>query len=138
MTDELPVDIAEGATIQGNEYGWNISSFPGALEKAEQKGYACLGGQFQFRLEDGSAYEMYWLNADSTERREGESWTDYVHRSCSEVLEKFQHVTLEADFSKEAQNWGIRIDPDKHIVFEGYFVKENDLAELAALRNSRQ
>lgn len=131
MRDELPVDIAEGATIQGNEYGWNISSFPGALEKAQQKGYACLGGQFQFRLEDGSAYEMYWLNADSTERREGESWADYVHRSCSEVLKNFQQVISKAAFAKEAQSLKLKIDSSQHLVFVGYFVTENDL-----LRNS--
>ena len=131
MTDEFPIDITEGATFRGNEYGWNISSFPGALEKAEQKGYACLGGQFQFRLEDGSAYEMYWLNADYTERREGESWADYVHRSCAEVLKNFQQVISKADFAKEAQSLKLKIDPVQHVVFVGYFVTENNL-----LRNS--
>ena len=59
MTYELPSDVVEGATLRGNEYGWSISSFPDALSRAEKKGYGCLGGQFQFRLDDGSTCEMY-------------------------------------------------------------------------------
>ena len=137
ITDELPTEITQGATRRGNEYGWNISLFPQALANAEKMGYACLGGQFQFRLDDGSTCEMYWLNADSTDRRNGETWSEYVRRSCFEVLKNFQRVISEADLFKEAQSWGINIDPTKYLVFVGYFVKENDLADLVALRNSR-
>jgi hypothetical protein len=87
MTDhELPTAITIGADLRGNEYGWPIHSFPDALAKAEALGYACLGGQFQFRIDDGTC-EMYWLSADSTERRPGEAWCAYgersVPRSCS-------------------------------------------------------
>jgi hypothetical protein len=70
----LPPDISRGATLRGNEYGWSPSSFPDALASAEANGYACLGGQFQFRLDDGGTCEMYWLAADSKERKHGESW----------------------------------------------------------------
>lgn len=79
---------------------------------------------------------MYWLSADSTERLDRESWADYVSRSCSEVLKSFQQIISKADFLKEAQSWGLRIDPAMHLVFVGYFVNEDDLTELAALRNS--
>ena len=68
MANALPPDITQGATLRGNEYGWIVSTFPSAVAKAEVRGYACLGGQFQFRLEDGSTCEMYWLEADSAER----------------------------------------------------------------------
>ena len=61
MDDALPPDITKGAALRGNEYGWTVASFPNALTKAEACGYACLGGQFQFRLDDGSTCEMYWL-----------------------------------------------------------------------------
>jgi len=70
------------------------ASFPSALAKAQAGGYACLGGQFQFRLDDGSTCEMYWLNADSTERTGGETWADYSRRSCAEVLHRFQYLML--------------------------------------------
>lgn len=136
MTEELPSDITEGATLRGNEFGWSVSSFPNALARAEKRGYACLGGQFQFRLDDGGTCEMYWLSADSTDRRTGESWPVYVHRSCSEVLERFQRVIFQADFAKEARSWQINLDPAKYLVFVAYFVTEADLAKLAAQRNS--
>ena len=68
----LPLDISQGATVRGNEYGWRASSFPDALARAEAHGYACLGGQFQFRLEEATC-EMYWLEANSKEQVQGES-----------------------------------------------------------------
>jgi hypothetical protein len=78
----LPPDISQGSALRGNEYGWTLSSFPDALARAEAHGYGCLGGQFQFRLDNGRTCEMYWLDADSKERGYGESWVDYCHRSC--------------------------------------------------------
>src|SRR3979411_1724362 len=82
---DLPSDVLEGATLRGNEYGWSTASFPLALARADGHGFACLGGQFEFRLNDGSTCEMYWLNADSKDRMPKESWADYCRRSCSEV-----------------------------------------------------
>jgi len=130
MDDALPPDISQGATQRGKEYGWTISSFPVALARAEAQGYGCLGGQFQFRLDDGSACEMYWLGAESKERTDGESWEDYCHRSCSEVLNRFQGLVSNTDFGKEASNWRIQIDPIEKLVFVAYFVTEAELAEL--------
>jgi hypothetical protein len=126
----LPPDIAEGASLRGNEYGWSVSSFPAALAKAEARGYACLGGQFQFRLDDGSTCEMYWLNADPRDRAAVESWTDYSRRSCEEALRKFQHLLSSTDFRKEAAGWpSVQIDPARNLVFVADFVKELDLTE---------
>ena len=130
----LPPDVLEGATLRGNEYGWSVPLFPAAIAKAEANGYACLGGQFQFRLEDGSTCEMYWLNADSKERAVDESWLNYVHCSCTEVLDGFQRVLSNADFSKEASNWPVKIDPARDLVFVAYFVSENDWATGSALQ----
>jgi predicted ATPase len=127
----LPPDISQGAVLRGNEYGWSVSSFPSALASAQGHGYACLGGQFQFRLDDDSTCEMYWLGADSKERAEGESWVDYCHRSCSEVLNRFQHLVSATDFKKEASSWpSVQINPTMNLVFVAYFVSEGELAEL--------
>jgi len=126
----LPPDITEGATLRDNEYGWSVSSFPNALAKAH--GLACLGGQFQFRLDDGSTCEMYWLDADSTERTSGESWADYSRRSCTEVLQRFQHLMSETDFKKEASKWNLPIDPTNDLVFVAYFVREQDWSRHSA------
>lgn len=133
----LPPDVLEGATLRGNEYGWSASSFPHAVARAEANGHACLGGQFQFRLEDGSTCEMYWLNADSEERAAGESWPNYAHRSCSEVLDAFRRLLSDTDFRKEASNWSVQINPARDLVFVAYFVRESEWASLSDRRSSQ-
>ena len=125
----LPPDISQGAMLRGNKYGWSVSSFPDALARAEAHGYACLGGQFQFRLDEATC-EMYWLEANSKERVQGESRVEYCHRSCSEVLSGFQRLVSATDFMKEASSsWpSVQIDPTKSLVFVAYFATESDLA----------
>jgi hypothetical protein len=132
--NDLPPDVLEGVMLRANEYGWSIESFPIALARAEAHGYACLGGQFQFRLNDGSTCEMYWLHADSKERMPEELWAAYCHRSCSEVKENFQRLMLATDFSKEASAWGLQSVHTENLVFVAYFVTERDLADFAALK----
>lgn len=131
---KLPPEITQGATARGNEYGWSLDAFPQALLKAQGLGYACLGGQFQFRLDDGT-YEMYWLSADSNDRRRDESWIEYGRRSCEEVLGRFKATVERADFPKEASSWpslatamaqGLNIA--NHLVFVAYFVTEAESA----------
>jgi hypothetical protein len=129
--NELPSAITNGATLRGNEYGWTISSFPNAANAAEANGYVCLGGQFQFRLTDGSTCEMYWLSADSKDRLDEEPWEEYAHRSCAEVLEGFRIRISETDFTKEAAQWPVPIDPMADLVFVAYFVNETDLTEIS-------
>jgi len=130
--DDLPADVLEGAEPRGNEYGWSPQSFPVALARAQAHGFACLGGQFQFRLNDGTTCEMYWLNADSQDRMPEESWADYCRRSCSEVREKFERLISSTDFRKEASAWGFGDSVTNNLVFVAYFVTETDLANLAA------
>jgi hypothetical protein len=128
---ELPPEITQGATLRGNEYGWTISSFPDALAKAPALGFACLDGQFQFRLDDGTICEMYWLDANPADRAEGQPWQDYCRSSCKEVLQEFQKMLSETDFAKEALNWKFSIDPVKTLVFVAYFVSETDWSRLS-------
>jgi hypothetical protein len=66
-------------------------------------------------------------------RQEGESWTQYCHRSCSEVMNGFQRVVSATDFMKEASsNWpSVQINPTKSLVFVAYFVTESDPASRA-------
>jgi hypothetical protein len=130
--DDLPSDVLDGATLRGNEYGWLPASFPLALARAEARGFACLGGQFQFRLNDGSTCEMYWLNADCKDRMPEESWDDYRLRSCSEVREKFERLISRTDFHKEASASRLGDAATDSLVFVAYFVTESDMADLAA------
>jgi hypothetical protein len=126
MEHTLPLEVLIGAHLRGNEYGWELSSFLPALSKAEMLGYACLGGQFQFRLEN-STCEMYWLNADSKGRQSGEQWDDYCRRSCIEVRQSFERLVSETDFARE---WPQLPQPAtqcmERLVFVAYFIDENE------------
>lgn len=137
MTDhDLPSEIATGAQMRGNELGWPLSSFPHALANAVALGYACLGGQFQFRLDDATC-EMYWLSADSGAREQGEPWLAYCERSCSEVKSGFEKLVSETDFPRQALDWQpVRkaidqgLDVMQMLVFVAYFVHETEWRRL--------
>lgn len=79
---------------------------------------------------------MYWLSADSTDRRAEEAWVDYSRRSCSEVLNKFEDLVSKTDFAKEATSWRFDVRAVQTLVFVAYFVTESESAELSALRHS--
>jgi hypothetical protein len=135
----LPLQIARGASLRGKEYGWELEAFSDALRNGEALGYACVGGQFQFRIAD-DVYEMYWLNADASERIDGEAWSCYCHRSCGEVMERFNTLAANTNFRAEAANWVALsqkmtegFDLRKSLVFVAYFV-----AEQESQRDTRQ
>jgi hypothetical protein len=132
MESTLPEEIVNGASLSGNEYDWQLSLFPHALTKAERLRYACLGGQFQVRLDSG-IHKMYWLNVDSDDRRPGEEWERYCKRSCAEVRKEFERLSSETDFAKEAAGWpSLRAamsrgtDLLEQLVFVAYFVNEGE------------
>ena len=127
MEFSLPDEIANGASLRGNEYGWPIHVFPKALEKARTAGFCCIGGQFQFRLQDGT-YEMHWLSADSSDRRDAEPWPAYSNRSCLEVLGKFEDLVAKTDFVKEAAGWKLQANAAADLVFVAYFESESTFA----------
>jgi hypothetical protein len=136
MDDTLPSELTVGAILQGGEYGWSIAAFPDAQATSIRLGYACLGGQFQFRLDDATC-EMYWLNADSSARTSEESWSEYARRSCEEVSQGFQRLAASTDFRKAALDWptvqGLHapgIDPAEFVVFVAYFITEQEWQNL--------
>ena len=99
----LPPQISNRASISGNEYGWELSAFPDALRSAEGLGSPVLAVSFSSAAD--AVYEMYWLDADATERTVGEPWSAYCHRSCNEVGERFNALVAETAFQAEAANW---------------------------------
>jgi hypothetical protein len=129
MSFLLPPQLTEGASLRVNEYGWPISAFPEALAKARSLGFACFGGQFQFRLPD-STCEMHSLKADPTDRRDHEPWSDFSNRSCSEVMSKFEDIISKTDFVKEAANWKLDARTVETLVFVAYFESEKTSAEI--------
>jgi hypothetical protein len=127
---KLPAELTESASLRGNEYAWSPEAFPMVLAKAEALGFACLGGQFQFRA-PGATCEMYWLNADAEDRLPHEPWSAYVSRSSTEVRSAFHALIKSTDFLAEAQRWsgvpelcGDQATPMKYLCFVSYFIAE--------------
>lgn len=130
----LPQQLTHGAILRDKEYAWDLASFPLALENAPELGFACLGGQFWFLLEDNSLYELFWLEANSTDRAKEELWTEYSHRSCREVLANFTILLKETSFAQEAKKFGTfsqSLSSDEfsakfRVLFNACFVTESD------------
>ena len=129
MSDLLPPELASGSVFQDGEYAWKVAAFPSALAKASALGYACLGGQFQFRFGDGTICEFYWLAADSMGRQPGETWEEYAHRSCNEVGRKYEALANDTEFAAAAKKFESLVgnQPLSEILFfNPYFVKERN------------
>ena len=124
---ELPQALTSTARRSGDEYAWPIDAFANALDVAATTSLACLGGQFQFLFSD-AVCEMQWLNADSDDQKENESWFDYVIRSNNEVRKRFERLLVSVDFEDEARRWPSVIPHDSQfmhaVVFCAYFITE--------------
>jgi hypothetical protein len=82
---------------------------------------------------------MYWLNADSSERKPGEPWQEYVSRSCREVRDGFSTLVAATDFSGEVARWaglaeeiGRGSNASDYLVFVAYFVSETEAVKVAS------
>jgi hypothetical protein len=133
MPKTLPEELTHGADLKHGEYAWSIDSFPDALTLAPGLGFACLGGQFQLRPDSDTSYELFWGEANSSERLPSEGWKFYAARSCSEVSERFTALLETVDFRQEALKFESLDDwltPGKplteFLVFNAYFVDESE------------
>jgi len=133
MNEPLPPELTIGAILRDNEYAWELSAFPAALQIAPSLGYACLGGQFWFLVSEVSLYEPFWLEANASDRMADEDWAAYARRSCEEVLSGFKRCLLETDFREAAGKFGTsevdRAD-SLHWLFNAYFVTEREFLSL--------
>ncbi len=81
-------------------WAWRLEDVPLVVEECRQLGFAILGSKTEFFLSGGTC-ELYWLSADPRGRVEGETWSQYVQRSCSEFLALFAALVKKTDFEKE-------------------------------------
>jgi hypothetical protein len=100
----LPSPILAKAALRGKEYAWAFADVETVIEAARSAGLATLGGQAQFRLPDATC-EMYWREADASERRPSEPWLEFVCRSADEVLATFREKIKSVDYFAEAREW---------------------------------
>ena len=135
--NDLPPELARGAIQNGKEFAWPVNVFRCVVAAAPDLGYACLGGQFQFLLAGGEIFELYWLNADSQERKAGEPWIEFAARSCMEVAQGFTVLLQSAALQDETDKFK-RLEADtaetsrSNLVFSAYFVSETEWCGLGA------
>jgi hypothetical protein len=133
MNDLLPPELTQGAILRDQEYAWELSDFPQALQRAPGLGYACLGGQFWFLVSEVSLYEPFWLEANASDKVADEDWSAYARRSCEEVLLRFNALLRETDFGEAAGKFStVEVDraPELHWMFNAYFVTESGFLSL--------
>jgi hypothetical protein len=133
MNALLPPELTQGAILRDQEYGWEWSDFPQALQRAPSLGYACLGGQFWFLVSETSLYEPFWLEANASDKLADEDWSAYARRSCEEVLTGFNRCLRETDFKDAAGKFGTsEVDraPHLHWIFNAYFITEPEFQPL--------
>jgi len=87
--EQSPPKRLATANLSGKEYAWPTNAFLAALDESASAGFACIGGQFQFRFPDGTC-EMYWLEADARDKEPSEIWSVYVERARQEVKAGFE------------------------------------------------
>lgn len=87
----LPIEILQKVIVSGKEYAWKRTDFKEVLSKAVEVGLGIIGGQVQFKLEDGTC-ELYWYKYDTTERKPGENWKVYCQRTKEECLNQFEKI----------------------------------------------
>lgn len=112
----LPIEILQKAIVSGKEYGWKRTDFKEVVDKAVEIGLGIIGGQVQFKLPGGTC-ELYWHKYDTNERKPGENWDDYCHRTKKECLSQFEKLPTDSELIKEG--------------IESFnFLKEKDKTEL--------
>ena len=129
-TATLPSELSRGAVQHGQEYTWSTDSFRDALKVAPHLGYACLGGQFWILPTTGEIYELFWVEANASDRLFDESWDVYAKRSCIEVSEEFELRLRTIDFAQEALKFRTFRDLTEPPVFNAYFVTDQEWASL--------
>ena len=134
---DLPPELAREAIQNGKEFAWPVDVFPGVVGTAPGLGYACLGGQFHFLRSGGEIFELYWRNADSQERKDGEPWSEFAARSCMEVAQGFTVLLQSAAIQGESEKFKrmearIAETSRSKLVFCAYFVSETEWRELGA------
>lgn len=102
VATSLPAALAGLSDGDSREPGWRREDLPLVARLAAADGFACLGGQVQFRLPDGTC-ELYWRSFDPEDRASSEPWFDFVHRSWSEALQQLDALPSDDDLIIEAK-----------------------------------
>ena len=80
----LPKELLSRASKRGNEYAWRWNDILHVASAAEKAGFACAGGQAQFRSPDGTV-TVNWSSFAPKGKRVNETRDQYVIRSWKET-----------------------------------------------------
>jgi hypothetical protein len=80
----LPKELLSRASKRRNEYAWRWNDILHVASAAEKAGFACTGGQAQFRSPDGTS-EFNWSSFTPEGKRGDETWDQYVIRSWKDT-----------------------------------------------------
>jgi hypothetical protein len=125
----LPKNLADKSNFDGCEYAWRQEDVIAVMETAKQLSFAPLGGEVQFRYNDG-IYELYWLFFGCKDRTEDETWEQYLERSTTECIQAFQILCEKTNFITEGvENFPklkTKSDLKDHLCFPMYFWGSED------------
>ncbi len=127
-------EIAKDAQLAGNELGWGVKPFPDALTSAETLAYACIGGQFQFRLDVGTREITASVRIPSLAKRvnHGER---IVHvralksGAASKAAVGDGFFKTSSGMASDQKGCECGLDPMEDLVFVAYFVGEAEWLE---------
>jgi hypothetical protein len=132
----LPHHLLMKANLKGLEYAWRKEDIREVIFTAKEYGLACLGGNVQFRIPDGTC-DLYWLEYWADDRKPDESWRDFVSRSADECYLQIENMVNTKDIVREAYNgfsilkeMAQKVDISIYMWFILYFDTEEKYLEL--------
>jgi hypothetical protein len=87
----LPEELLAWGSWLGNEYRCRKIDLLNVAAVAERAGLASDGWKVHFRTSDGEC-ELCWNSFYPEEKKENETWQDYVGRSWEEARQKWQQL----------------------------------------------
>ncbi len=96
----LPEELLSCGSGMGNEFRCRKKDLLTVAAAAERDGIASDGWKVQFRTSDGEC-ELCWESFYPEEKRENETWHDYVSRSWEESRQMWQRLFDNANLIKE-------------------------------------
>ena len=100
----LPLEVLRCASLRGQEHAWPIEWIPDVIEAARVANLLNIGGQLQFRLQDGATCECYWVEVDTYKSVPSNlRWADRVALSAEVALKDFTTLRKTVDFLGEGR-----------------------------------
>src|SRR5258706_5107465 len=101
----LPQHLIERASKRGRELAWSLDDIPEVIEAARDANLVSVGGQLQFRFQDGTTCECYWVEVDTHKSVPmSASWQERVDQTAVAAMAEFLQLSTKFDFLAEGPN----------------------------------